>query len=165
MYYVQAVGEARKTRQLASEQQRASSSWGPFLADSLISVSWYSNPLIKYKVTLEMLTSKVTPRPLIWGFPRRSNDCQTGIFTNWMPTSFPGTYKLDDIVVSSSKVPGNEVGIQLVKILVWQSLEARPQGETPYKGTWVLVRNLGKKPVRGTKILFHGRGLTFFSLA
>ena len=82
MYYVQAVGEARKTRQLASEQQRASSSWGPFLADSLISVSWYSNPLIKYKVTLEMLTSKVTPRPLIWGFPRRSNDCQTGIFTN-----------------------------------------------------------------------------------
>ena len=46
-------------RQSANEQQRASSSWDPFLADSLISVSCYNIPLIKFKVTLAMLTPKV----------------------------------------------------------------------------------------------------------
>ena len=43
--------------QSANELQRASSSWGPFLADSLISC--YNIPLIKFKVTLEMLAPKV----------------------------------------------------------------------------------------------------------
>ena len=35
---------------------------GPFSRRfSHLSVSWYNNPLIKYKVTLEMLTQKFTP--------------------------------------------------------------------------------------------------------
>ena len=43
-----------------SEQQKASSSWDPILADCLpLSVSCYNIPLIKFKVTLEVSTPKV----------------------------------------------------------------------------------------------------------
>ena len=37
-----------------------------------------------------------------------------------------------------------------------------PWGDTRTKGTGVLVPNFGKKPLKGNKILFCGRGLNFF---
>ena len=39
-----------------------------------------------------------------------------------------------------------------------------PRGDTGTKGTGMLVPNFGKKPLKGIKILFCGRGLNFFPL-
>ena len=58
--YSQSVRQERRDNARVSSKELPRP--GPFSRRfSHLSVSWYNNPLIKYKVTLEMLTQKFTP--------------------------------------------------------------------------------------------------------